>query len=396
MALDIAKIQSLIRKKGIDGWLLFDFRGTNALAHEILGIPHSAHLTRRFYYFIPAEGAAVKVVSAIEAHNFAFLPGEEQKFSSHESLAGILGTLLKKGQAIAMEYSPMSAIPYLSRVDAGTVEFIRSFGVEVVSSGDLITLFNALWSDEQYQDNVPVARNLVSIVKASFNLIKEALLAGKTITEYDVQKYINDEFIRLDYLTDPPIIVGVNGNAANPHYAPSDTDFTEIKKGDFVLIDLWAKTKRPDAVWADITWCGYAGETIPEKYVKVFNVVKEARDAALALATERFAKGQTLLGFEIDDAARKVIVDAGYGEYFIHRTGHSITTELHGSGPHMDDYETRDDRVVFPATSFSIEPGIYLPGDFGVRLELDVFVHPDGRVEFTGGEKQDELIAILK
>ncbi len=396
MSIDIPKIQSLIQKKGIDGWLLFDFRGSNELAHEILHIPAAAHLTRRFFYYVPAKGQATKIVSAIEAHNLAHLPGEELKYSSHESLKKHLRKILVAGETIAMEYSPLNAIPYLSKVDAGTIEFIRTFGVDIVCSGDLITLFNAVWSKEQYDDNVPVAHNLVSIVKAAFALIKQEILAGRTVTEYDIQTFINNEFEKNDYITDPPIIVGVNENAANPHYAPSATDFKPIQRNDFVLIDLWAKSKKEDAVWADITWCGYVGETIPEKYVVIFDVVKEARDTALSLVTERFPKGKEVYGYEVDDACRNVINKAGYGEYFIHRTGHSITTELHGSGPHMDNYETHDDRLIFPQTSFSIEPGIYLPGDFGVRLELDVFVHPDGKVEYTGGEKQDALIAILK
>ncbi len=395
MILDIFKIQEIIRQKQIDGWLLFDFKGSNELALEILNIPCSSLLTRGFYYYIPARGNAVKIVSAIEADNLAHLPGEELKYSSHESLKNHLRRILTKGHTVAMEYSPFGAIPYLSKVDAGTIEFIKAFGADIICSGDLITLFNALWSKEQFEDNEPVAKALVTIVKSAFKFIKDEINSGRAVNEYDVQCFIMNEFEKRGCITDHPPIVGANENAANPHYTPSPSKYKSINLNDFVLIDLWAKSKRADAVWADITWCGYVGKTIPEKYTVIFDIVKEARDTALKLVTDSFNSGKKLLAYEVDDAARGVIVKARYGEYFIHRTGHSITTELHGSGPHLDNFETRDERQIFPNTSFSIEPGIYLTGDFGVRLEIDVFIHPDGRVIYTGGEKQEELIAIL-
>lgn len=391
----IEKIQKIIKQLNADGWLLFDFRNSNDLALSILEIGESAHLTRRFFYFIPAEGAPSKIVNAIEVHNLAHLPGNELKYASHKSLFEHLSSILKDKKKIAMEYSSMNAIPYISKVDAGTIEFIKSFGVEIVSSADMITLLDAVWTEDQYNENVEVANALTEIVKAAYNLIKEKILANELITEFDVQQFILKEFEKKNYFTDHPPIVGVNENSANPHYSPTAKIYKPINKGDFVLIDLWAKQNKPSGVWSDITWNGFVGETIPEKYINIFNIVRDARDAAFNLVEERFKKNLPIKGYEVDDASRKVIEDSGYGEYFIHRTGHSITTSLHGSGPHMDNFETRDERLLLPLTSFSIEPGIYISGDFGVRSEIDVFIHPDGRVEQTGGARQTALIAIL-
>ncbi len=396
MALNITTIQKILNDRNIDGWLLFDFRGSNDLALEILGIKKESHLTRRFYYFIPKMGTPSKIVNAIEEHNLAHLPGDKLSYSSHNSLREHLQSALTGSKTIAMEYSPMNAIPYLSKVDAGTIELIRTFGVEIVSSADLITQFTALWSNEQYEENIPVAKELVETAIDAFKFIKNSMLAGNTLTEYTVQQFIMNEFQKKNLITDFPPIVGVNENSANPHYAPDETTFKEIHKNDFVLIDLWAKRPDDASVWSDITWVGFVGKTVPEKYMKIWDIVKNSRDAAFTLVEERFKTNLPVYGFEVDDASRKVIIDAGYGKYFIHRTGHSITTTLHGSGPHMDNYETKDERRLLPSTSFSIEPGIYLTGDFGIRSEIDVFIHPDGNVEQTSGVKQKEIIAILK
>lgn len=396
MALNITKIQKILEDRNIDGWLLFDFRGSNDLALEILGIKKESHLTRRFFYFIPQTGTPTKIVNAIEEHNLAHLTGNKLSFSSHNSLREHLASTLSGSKKIAMEYSPINAIPYLSKIDAGTLELVKTFGVEIVSSADLITQFTALWTSEQYQENVLVAKELVETANDAFNFIKNKMLAKDTLTEYSVQQFIMDEFKRKNLVTDFPPIVGVNENSANPHYAPDETVHKEIKKNDFVLIDLWAKRPEDTSVWSDITWVGFVGDSVPEKYVKIWDIVKNSRDAAFALVDDRFRSNIPVYGYEVDDASRKVIEDAGYGKYFIHRTGHSITTTLHGSGPHMDNYETKDERRLLPSTSFSIEPGIYLTGDFGIRSEIDVFIHPDGRVEQTSGIKQEEVIAILK
>lgn len=393
---DLQKIQSILTKANLDAWLFFDFRGSNDLAHNILDVPKERHLTRRFYYYVPKQGTPVKIVMGIEAGNLDHLPGERLKYSSHESLSNHLKNTLKDVKTVAMEYSPFNAIPYVSKVDAGTIEYIKSFGVEIKSSADLISMFAALWTDDQFEDNKPVSFALTDIAKDAFNFIRENLMANKKITEYDVQQFIMKEFEKRNYYTDHPPIVGVNENSANPHYAPTPEINKPINRNDFVLIDLWAKTFNPDSVWSDITWTGFAGETIPEKYIKIFNIVKDARDDAFDLVDSRFKQGKEVRGFEVDDAARNVIVKAGYGDYFIHRTGHSITVDLHGSGAHMDNFETKDERLLLPCTSFSIEPGIYLTGDFGVRSEIDVFITKEGKVIATGGERQHELIAILK
>lgn len=393
---DLKKIQSILKERNIDAWLLYDFRGSNDLALNILDIGAQMHLTRRLFYFIPKSGEPTGLVNAIEAHNIAHLPGEKKLYSSRESLSNFLRETLGNVKTLAMEYSPMNAIPYVSKIDAGTYEFIKQFGVDIVSSADLITLLDAVWTDELYNENVPVANALTDIVDLAFAFIKDKLYADVPLTEYDVQQFIMNEFESRKLYTDHPPIVGVNENSANPHYAPTESVFKEIKKDDFVLIDLWAKVNRDNAVWADITWTGFCGAEIPQRYIDVFNIVRDARDAAFNLVESRFKAGKEVRGFEVDDASRSVIEKAGYGKYFIHRTGHSICNTLHGSGPHMDNFETKDERLLLPRTSFSIEPGIYITGDFGVRSEIDVYIHPDGRVEQTGGARQMELVAILK
>jgi Xaa-Pro aminopeptidase len=257
-------------------------------------------------------------------------------------------------------------------------------------------MYNALWTKEQFQENKTVACALNEIVYKSFDFIKKKISISKSTTEYEVQQFIMNEFKKRKLFTDDPPIIGVNENGANPHYTPTKEKHKKIKKGDFVLIDLWAKPNKEDGVWADITWVGFVGDSVPDKYTKIFNIVAEARDAAFELVSSRFKQKKEIRGYEVDAVCRKVIDDAGYGKYFIHRTGHSITTDLHGSGAHMDNFETKDERLILPSTSFSIEPGIYLPGKFGVRTEVDVFITKDGKVLLTGKEKQKEVVAILK
>ncbi|GAB1441415.1 M24 family metallopeptidase [Ignavibacteriales bacterium] len=392
----IIKLQNLIKKNGLDGWLFYDFRGSNDLALSVLEFPAKAHLTRRFFYFIPAEGTPQKVAMAIELHNLAHLPGDMHPYSDYHSLNKIMASLLNGVKKVAMEYSPKNAIPYLSKLDAGTYEYLKDFGIEIVSSGDLLTEFTAVWTKEQYDDNIPVANALTDIVNLCWKFIKEKIESTGETTEYEVQKLIMDEIEKRGFETDHEVIVGVNGNGANPHYSPTPEVWEKIHRDDFVLIDLWAKPKKDNGVWADITWVGFVGTEVPERYVKIFNIVKDAREAAFNLVCERFKKGEEVRGWEVDDASRKVIADAGYAEYFVHRTGHSITTTLHGTGPHNDNFETQDMRLILPGTSFSIEPGIYLKGDFGVRSEIDVYIHPNGKVEQTGGERQWSVVPILK
>jgi Xaa-Pro dipeptidase len=392
---NLENIQNNLKKLNLDGWLIYDFRGSNDVALEILNIPKTSHLTRRFYYFIPQSGSPLKVVNEIEAGHLNHLPGEKYTYSSYDSLNEHLNKISGVAKKIAMEYSPKNNIPYVSKVDAGTIEYIRSLGIEIKSSGDLISKFAAIWTHEQFEENRPVAIALTEIVKEAFDFICERLTSDKSTDEYEVQQFIMRKFRENKMVTDFPPIVGVNENSSNPHYAPTEEHHKHINRGDLVLIDLWARMDKHDTVWSDITWTGYTEHTVPEKYTRVFDVVAEARDTAFNLVASRFNEGKEVRGFEVDDAARNVIEREDFGKYFFHRTGHSITTELHGSGANMDNYETHDERLILPSTSFSIEPGIYLP-DFGIRSEIDVYISPEGKVIATGQEIQREIVPIFK
>ncbi|NWF88921.1 MAG: M24 family metallopeptidase [Ignavibacteriaceae bacterium] len=393
---NLKKVQDILRKMKLDAWLLYDFRFSNELALAMLGISKKSHLTRRFYYLIPQKGEPKKIANAIETFHFDGLPGKLLPYASYDSLLKNLKKSLYGIKTVAMEYSPLNAIPYVSRVDAGTIEQISSLGVKIVSSADLISMYNALWTKKQFDENKSVAYALNDIVQKAFGFIKKKILSNGATSEYEVQQFIMSEFKKRKLFTDDPPIVGVNENSANPHYTPTKQKNKKIKKGDFVLIDLWAKQNKEDAVWADITWVGFVGDSVPSKYSDIFAVVAQARDEAFNLVDSRFKAGKEVRGYEVDSASRKVIEDAGYGKYFIHRTGHSITTDLHGSGAHIDNFETKDEILLLPSTSFSLEPGIYFPGDFGVRSEIDVFITSSGKVIYTGKEKQKEVIAILK
>lgn len=392
---NLGKVQEILRSMKFDGWILYDFRGSNDLALAIMDISPKTHLTRRMFYFVPASGTPVRIVNAIEAHNMAHLPGDEIRYSSHKSLTDALGKTLKGFKKLACEYSPLNAIPYCSRVDAGTIEYLSSFGVELHSSANLITLLDAIWSREQYEENKSVAKNLHLICQDAFKLIGDSVKSGSQITEWGVQEYILKRFKENGMWTDHDPNCSVNENSANPHYTPSPESSKQIKKGDFVLIDLWAKTEREESVWSDITWVAHADTSVPEKYSNVFEIVKQGRDAAYNLVVDRLKNKQNIMGFEVDDAARNIIEKAGYGEYFFHRTGHSITTQLHGTGPHIDNFETRDERLLLPGVSFSIEPGIYLRGDFGIRSEIDVFVDWNEVPEITGSAPQQFVPPLL-
>lgn len=390
----IQEAQKYIKEMHLDGWLLYDFHGNNELTRHFLEIPSTKMTTRRFFYWIPAKGEPVKIVHAIEAEVLDHFPGEKRTFLSWQSLEAWLSKILKVAKKVAMEYSPKNAIPYISRVDAGTVDLIRSFGVDVVSSGDFLAYFTAVLSKEQGESQIRAGKACDEIVNQAWKWIAEHIRQGKSLTEYDVQQKILADFKKRDLITDHAPIVGVNAHSADPHYEPQKDRSSPIRKGDFILIDLWAKEKGEGAVFGDITRVGVAAEKATKKQEEVFHIVRNAQKAAVALIKSRFAHKQRIEGWEVDDAARKVIRDAGYGEFFIHRTGHSIEISLHGSGAHMDNLEMHDVRPILPGTCFSIEPGIYLPGEFGVRLEHDVYIHLDGTVEVTGGE-QKEIVCLL-
>lgn len=392
----IRSIQDTLAAEKIDGWLFYDFWKRNEFAQRILEYPRHILNTRRFFYYIPAKGEPRKLVHSIERWNLDHLPGEKTIYLSWQSLGEGLGKVLAGAKVVAMEYSPGNAIPYISKVDAGTVEAVRKAGVEIVSSMNLTQFFESRWTEEAYRDNLETARVMRGIVDETFGFMKAGILAKRRTTEYDVQQFMLGRFKANGLVTLEAPNCSVNANSGNPHYEPTKDVHTELKEGDFVLIDLWAKKDKPGSTYNDITWTGFLGSSVPEKYRKVFEVVRDARDAAVTLLERSFAAGKTVRGCDVDDASRKVIADAGYGEYFIHRTGHSITEDLHGSGANMDNLETKDERTIIPETSFSVEPGIYFMGDFGIRSEINVYITKDRRVVVPGEPRQRELVAILK
>jgi Xaa-Pro aminopeptidase len=299
-------------------------------------------------------------------------------------------------KTIAMEYSPGNAIPYISKVDAGTIETVKKTGVHVVSSMNLTQYFESRWSGQAYLDNLETAKVMRSVVDMTFAYMKSRITSRTTVTEYDVQQFMLSLFRKNNLMTHEDPNCSVNANSGNPHYEPTKDVHSELHEGDFVLIDLWAKKDVPGSTYNDITWVGYLGTSVPEKFSKIFNVVKGARDAAIDLLERSFTSGKEIRGCDVDDAARNHIAKAGFGEYFIHRTGHSITEDLHGSGANMDNLETKDERTIIPETSFSVEPGIYFMGDFGIRSEVNVYITKDRKVVVPGEPRQQEIVAILK
>jgi Xaa-Pro dipeptidase len=391
---DLAAVQAAISQAGLDGWLLYDFRGLNILARRVLGLGDEAMLSRRWFYFVPARGSPRKLVHRIEPHALDALPGDAQPYLRWQELEAGVQSLVTGSRRVAMEYVPRNANPYVSRVDAGTVELVRSFGIEVVSSGDLVQLFEACWDEEQWALHLEAARHTRSAFDVAFAFIAAKLRNGGTVRETDVQRRILDHFAEHHLVTDHPPICAVNEHSGDPHYAPGLGSDAAIRAGDFVLIDLWAKCDRPRAVYSDLTWTAFVGSEVPARHREIFQLVAQARDAAIACVRDAMAGDRSLQGYEVDRAARDVIDRAGYGKYFCHRTGHSIGQETHGNGANMDDLETHEERRVLPRTCFSIEPGIYLP-EFGVRSEVNVFVDAQRQVHVTGGTPQTEIVPLL-
>jgi Xaa-Pro aminopeptidase len=395
----IESIQQALRESDLDGWLFYSFRGSDPIAANILGMTEEGHIaTRRWFYLIPRSGEPKKIVHSIEREVLDHLPGKKLIYLPWQQLHGYLKDELTSLSSVraprtAMQYSPDAAIPYLSRVDGGTIELLRSFGVEIVSSADLVQRFESAWGDAQLEMHEEAARGLYASVREAFDEIGRRVRSGAATTEYDIQQFILQRFSERGMITKDPPIVAVNANSAMPHYEPTRDRHSPIRGGDFVLIDLWAKLSKPNSVYADITWTSFVGNTVPDEVVKVFNVVRDARDAATEYVKESFAAGRSIFGWQVDDACRAVIQKAGYGDYFIHRTGHNIHTEVHGNGANIDNLETKDSRRLIPRTCFSIEPGIYLEGRFGVRSEIDVFVD-EKSARVTGGEAQREVVAI--
>ncbi|MGE3806594.1 MAG: M24 family metallopeptidase [Gemmataceae bacterium] len=392
---DAKAVQQAIQQLGLDGWLLYDFRGLNILARRVLGFPPDAHATRRWFYFIPAKGEPRKLVHQIEPHVLDAYPGNASSYLRWQELEAGVQELIKGQKRIAMEYVPRNANPYVSRVDAGTIELVRSFGVEIVPSGDLIQFFEACWDDEQWAMHLEASQHTTSAFQVAWKFLADEIRQKGKVRETAVQQRIVDHFKQHHLVTDHPPIVGVNAHSGDPHYEPVVGNDAEIKEGDFVLIDLWAKLDKPRAVYSDLTWTGFVGQDVPEKYTKIFNIVAAARDAGIERVRTAFAKKEKLQGWQVDQATRDVIDKAGYGQYFCHRTGHSIGQETHGNGANMDNLETREERTVLPRTCFSVEPGIYLP-EFGVRSEVDVYVDKDSKVHVTGPAPQTKILSVLK
>ena len=391
----VLEIQRALREQeGLEGWLFYDFRGSDPLGYRVLLLDPTMHVTRRWYYWIPAEGTPQKLVHRIEPHVLDALPGHSHAYVSWDQQRQLLERLLSGSRRIAMQYSPMNAVPYVSRVDAGTMELVRSFGVEVVSSGDLIQLFEARWTDRQLESHQYAASALRRIVDEAFGHVGEILSKGLNLTEYGLQQFILSRIREAGMITSSSPIAAVNAHSADPHYAPPAAGSATITRDDLVLIDLWAKQPAAGSVYADITWTAYAGSTVPEKHRTVFSIVRQGRDAALNFVRTQMLAGQRPFGYEVDSACRLVIQAAGYGAQFVHRTGHSIGEEVHGNGANIDGLETQDTRRLMPQTCFSIEPGIYLPGEFGIRSELDVFLTERDALVF-GLPLQSDLSALL-
>lgn len=391
---DLEKIQRALAEQNVDAWLLYDFRNSNVLARRVLDLPDDQMGSRRFFYCIPQTGTPQKLVHRIESGALDHLPGDKTVYLKWQELEAGVASLLDGHKTVAMEYSPRNANPYISRIDAGTVELVRSNGVEITPSGDLIQSFEATWDEEQWQMHLEAAVLTNAAFAKAWKFIAAEVRVNGSVNEVAVQDLIMNHFAENKMTTYHPPIVGVGPHSGDPHYETGTGDNTDIKEGDFVLIDLWAKMDRPRSVYSDLTRTGFVGTEVPEKYTEIFEIVAASRDAAIACVRDGYAAGRDIQGWEVDDACRKVIDDAGYGEFYVHRTGHSIGQEVHGNGANMDNLETREERLVMKNTCFSVEPGIY-QAEFGVRSEVDVFVDGEGTVHVTGGDLQRAVVAVL-
>ena len=389
--MNLSAIQAALRERNFDAWLFYDHHHRDPIAYHVLGLPDSLFVTRRWYYLIPAQGEPQKLVHRIEAGHLDSLPGAKRQYSAWQELSESLKQVLAPYKTVAMQYSPNNLIFYVGLVDAGTIEVVRGLGKTVVSSGDLVAQFEATWTEEQIKSHFAARDAIDRITAAAFQEIGRRVRNGGT-TEFEIQQWMDQAFGRegLTCENDPPI-VAVNANAANPHYGPSAEHSAPIREGDLVLLDVWAKQDKPGAVYYDITWMGFVGPSPSARHQEIFTIVRDARDAGVKKVIDTIAAGKKLCGWEVDDATRGVIERAGYGKYFVHRTGHSIATSVHGNGANMDNLEIHDERQVLPNSCFSIEPGIYLP-EFGVRTEVNVLVR-QGSAEVTG-KIQREIVII--
>jgi Xaa-Pro aminopeptidase len=385
------EVQKDLRAAKLDGWLFYDFRGRDPIAHRILHLPNHMR-TRRWFYFIPAKGTPTKLVHKIETQSLAAVPGQTLYYAGQDELRKNLKKILGRAKTVAMQYSPKNAIPYVAMVDAGTVELVKSCGVRVMTSADLVQKYEACWTQAQFESHLEAGKAIDRIVAEAFALAAKRVREKKPLTEYELQQWILREFDQAGLTTEEGPDVAVNEHASDPHYAPSAERPTPIKEGDLLLLDVWGKTKAEGSVYYDISWVGYLGAKVPEKYARVFKVLTVARDKAVELILSSVAAGKPLQGWQVDNAARRVVEKAGFGKYFIHRTGHNIGTTVHGNGVNMDGLETHDSRHLIASTCNSVEPGIYLP-EFGMRSEVNVYVG-EGEARVTGAV-QKEILPLL-
>jgi Xaa-Pro aminopeptidase len=392
--MDLARIQAALKDAGLDGWLFYDFHNRDVLAYRVLGMDPNKFTSRRWFYLVPAEGEPRKLAHKVEPTKLDELPGKKDMYLSWRQLHMKLKDLLGGMRRVAMQYSPQNNIPYVSMVDAGVLELVKATGVDVVTSADLVQTFEAVLDDAAYRSHVEASERIDRIRDEAFAEVGRRIRAGDPPTEYEIQRFIVRRFEEEGMTcTEEYPIVGVNDHPANPHFEPTPENSYTIKPGDTLLIDLWAKMDRPGAIFYDITWCGFIGNApIPPKYVEIFNTVRDARKTAVQFIRHRFDAGEAVHGWEVDDACRQVVVDAGYGDFFVHRTGHSIGEEVHGNGVNIDNLETKDERKLVPGVCFSIEPGIYLEGEMAARSEINVFITPAGEVTVAGREQEELLI----
>ncbi len=393
--MNLKQIQEALQSEKLDGWLFYDFRKSNPIAYQILSISLTSFFSRRWFYFIPAHGTPTALVSAVESHVLNSLPGEKRIFRTWQEMRSQLEDLLPAGGRIAMEYSPMNAIPYMSRVDGGTLELIRSYKVDVVSSANIAQRFIAQLSEAQMESHREAGRRLIAAKDALFAALGNDLRAGITLNEYQVVQRFADLIQDAGLVFDDPPHVAINANASNPHYEPTGEKHSPIRRGDLILFDFWACLPEEDAIMADYTWMAFAGtrDEIPSAQREVFEIVRRARDTGIAFVRSKLSTKQHVEGSDVDDTTRAVITDAGYADYYVHRTGHNINTVVHGNGANLDNYETQDNRILLPSTCCSMEPGIYLP-DFGIRSEVNLLVHARD-VEVTGTPVQEEIVVLM-
>jgi Xaa-Pro dipeptidase len=391
MSIDVKEIQSDLRAAKLDGWLFYDFRGRDPIAQRILKLPPSMR-TRRWFYFVPAKGTPRKLVHKIETESLATMPGETLYYAGLDELNSNLAKTLGRAKNVAMQYSPKNQIPYVSMVDAGTIEMVRASGVKVVSSADLVQKYEACWTPDQLKSHMEAGAIVDRVVQGAFQQAAKHVREKRTLTEYDLQQWIRREFDGAGIIKEAGPDVAVNANASDPHYGPQPGASAAIREGDLLLLDVWGKLEAAGSVYYDITWMGYLGAKVPEKYAKIFSIVRDARDKSIDLICSHIAAGKPLQGWQVDKAARSVIEKAGYGKYFFHRTGHSIGETIHGNGANMDGLETRDVRHLIPGTCNSIEPGIYLK-EFGVRSEVNMYI--DEHEARVTGPIQREILALL-